>query len=272
MATIVANPAPQRVPTPVTQTDVSAQTKNVAASRPESAALKQSQQTQLLAPPAMTDPIETVSRKSKDINLESTSLKFSLSSMQAMEDMVNRVGDIAKLAGSDDLSEEQRGQLQEEAGALMSQVRDTVKNTEFMGVKLFEQNGSVPVGSDGGVSIRTQDLLTGFTESGAFDIDLSSADKALQSQQSLQSSKELLAKGIKESESSAKKLAEEKASYGIPGDNRSAAGATYTDTDVAMTLADAQKSAALIDVSATIYQSMMRKPNSMVELAQLMMR
>lgn len=269
MASTIINASLQRPLNTTLSTEVSLKTKNIAASRPELDAVKQMQQTQKFAPPAMTESIETLSRKSKDMNLENTSLNWSLNSMQGMAEMVNRVSDITKQAGSEELSDEQRGQLQEEAGILMSQVRDTVKNTEFMGVKLFEQDGSVPVGSDGSVTIKTQDLLTGFTESGAFDIDLSSADKALQSQQSVQKSMDMLGRGIAEFGSLKKQLDEKQAAFSMQFENQQAAKSTYVNSNVPMELTEAQKAASLVEAGSAALQqnvSMFTKLTDMVRL------
>lgn len=113
--------------------------------------------------------------------------------LQGVTDNLNEMGRLAVQAGSGILTDSDRQALQKQADAYSASIQDQIKNTEFAGIKLFDQDGSIPVGTgNGSIGIKTQDLSTRLTDSGAFSIDLSSAASAEASLKSIQSSSQVV--------------------------------------------------------------------------------
>jgi len=113
--------------------------------------------------------------------------------LQGVTDNLNEMGRLAVQAGSGILTASDRQALQKQADAYSASIQDQIKNTEFAGIKLFDQDGSIPVGTgNGSIGIKTQDLSTRLTDSGAFSIDLSSAESAEASLKSIQSSSQVV--------------------------------------------------------------------------------
>lgn len=113
--------------------------------------------------------------------------------LQGVTDNLNEMGRLAVQAGSGILTASDRQALQKQADAYAASIQDQIKNTEFAGIKLFDQEGSISVGTgSGSIAIKTQDLSSRLTNSGAFSVDLSSAQSAEASLKSIQSSSQLV--------------------------------------------------------------------------------
>lgn len=113
--------------------------------------------------------------------------------LQGVTDNLNEMGRLAVQAGNGLLTASDRQALQKQADAYAASIQDQIKNTEFAGIKLFDQDGFIAVGTgNGSIGIKTQDLSTRLTDSGAFSIDLSSAESAEASLKSIQSSSQVV--------------------------------------------------------------------------------
>lgn len=113
--------------------------------------------------------------------------------LQGVTDNLNEMGRLAVQAGNGLLTASDRQALQKQADAYAASIQDQIKNTEFAGIKLFDQEGAIPVGTgNGSIGIKTQDLSSRLTDSGAFSIDLSSAETAEASLKSIQSSSKIV--------------------------------------------------------------------------------
>lgn len=113
--------------------------------------------------------------------------------LQGVSDNLNEMSRLAVQAGNGLLTASDRQALQKQADAYAASIQDQIKNTEFAGIKLFDQDGSIPVGTgSGSIAIKTQDLSTKLNVSGAFSMDLSSAEKAEESLKSVRDSSQLV--------------------------------------------------------------------------------
>jgi flagellin len=109
--------------------------------------------------------------------------------LQGITDNLDEMRRLAVQAGNGILSASDRQALQKQADAYAANIQDQIKNTEFAGIKLFDQDGAIQVGTGhGNIAIQTQDLSSRLTDSGAFSIDLSSAEAAQASLKSIQDS------------------------------------------------------------------------------------
>lgn len=113
--------------------------------------------------------------------------------LQGVSDNLNEMNRLAVQAGNGLLTASDRQALQKQADAYAASIKDQIKNTEFAGIKLFDQEGSISVGTGkGSIAIKTQDLSSRLNNSGAFSLDLSSAEKAQVSLKSVQNSAQLV--------------------------------------------------------------------------------
>jgi len=113
--------------------------------------------------------------------------------LQGITDGLNEIDRLAVQAGNGLLTSADRQALQKQADAYAAGIQDQIKNTEFGGIKLFDQDGKIGIAtSNGSINIKTQDLQTRLTDSGAFSVDLSSADKASESLTKIRQSSQLI--------------------------------------------------------------------------------
>ena len=73
--------------------------------------------------------------------------------LQGVTDNLNEMGRLAVQAGNGLLTASDRQALQKQADAYAANIQDQIKNTEFAGIKLFDQDGSIPVGTGNGLSL-----------------------------------------------------------------------------------------------------------------------
>ncbi len=94
-------------------------------------------------------------------------------------DITQRVRELSVQAVNGTLTDSDRKNIQTEVDQLQQEATRILENSEFNGQSLFDGNGGidVQVGSNSGdnISLQTQDLLQQVTDSGFFDIDVSTA-------------------------------------------------------------------------------------------------
>lgn len=113
--------------------------------------------------------------------------------LQGISDGLNEIDRLAVQAGNGLLTASDRQALQKQADAYVAGIQDQIKNTEFGGVKLFDQDGKIGIAtSNGSINIKTADLQTKLTDSGAFSVDFSSAEKASASLEKIRQSSQLV--------------------------------------------------------------------------------
>jgi len=113
--------------------------------------------------------------------------------LQGISDGLNEIDRLAVQAGNGLLTSSDRQALQKQADAIAAGIQDQIKNTEFGGIKLFDQDGKIGIATGSGrINIQTQDLQTKLTDSGAFSVDLSSATNAADSLSKIRQSSQLI--------------------------------------------------------------------------------
>jgi len=113
--------------------------------------------------------------------------------LQGITDGLNEIDRLAVQAGNGLLTSSDRQALQKQADAYAAGIQDQIKNTEFGGIKLFDQDGNIGIATgSGSINIKTQDLQTKLTDSGAFSVDLSSSAKAAESLSKIRQSSQLI--------------------------------------------------------------------------------
>lgn len=106
-------------------------------------------------------------------------LQTASASLNGVTDGVSRLRELALQAGNGTLNASDRGALQSEAKQLMSEIQNTVKNSQFNQQPLLDggQKTRLQIGNDG-VEVELGDLAKQLQASGFNDLDFSTAGAA----------------------------------------------------------------------------------------------
>lgn len=107
--------------------------------------------------------------------------------LSAQQDAVQRIRELAVQASNGTLSDDQRAALNAEAQQLLEQIDDTAGTTQFNGQQLLNQDQTVSLGVEGGVSLELQNSDAAALGLGGVDLStaagaasaLDAADNAL---------------------------------------------------------------------------------------------
>lgn len=104
------------------------------------------------------------------------------SSISELQNISQRVRELAMQSANGSLGDTERAFLQQEVSALQEEASNIISNSEFNNTGLLNQNGSIDIqigGNEGrSVSVSTTDLAAQLTADGFFSVDISTANDA----------------------------------------------------------------------------------------------
>ncbi len=184
--------------------------------------------------------------------------------LQAQQDAVQRIRELAVQAGNGTLNDDQRAALNQEAQQLIEQVNSVAETTEFNGTAVIATDQNVDLGTEGSAQINVNGSTA--TDLGIDTVDISTAAGAANALNALDSASNNISQNRAGLGAQINRFSSAINQSDIQTQNALAAESAIRDADIAKTVTELNKNRILLEASTAQVTQSNLVPQSVLKL------